>query len=125
MANSGTRLRNVALTQIGLENSTKMRSMNSGVGGGREVAAQPRPNGWRQPQNPSLSAKRNTWMAHAGQLRQAPIPGEVTERPKVHDWKSCVRATVPCLLYTSDAADEEDSVDLGGRRIIKKKKKNT
>src|SRR5664280_806152 len=23
-----------------------------------------------------------------------------------------------CLLYTSDAADEEDSVDLGGRRII-------
>ena len=30
---------------------------------------------------------------------------------------------VICLLYTSDAADEEDSVDLGGRRIIKKKKK--
>src|SRR5665648_1176404 len=29
-----------------------------------------------------------------------------------------------CLLYTSDAADEEDSVDLGGRRIIKKKNKN-
>ena len=26
-----------------------------------------------------------------------------------------------CLLYTSDAADEEDSVDLGGRRIIKKR----
>ncbi|CZS11813.1 hypothetical protein CDFC105_93965 [Clostridioides difficile] len=23
-----------------------------------------------------------------------------------------------CLLYTSDAADEEDSVDLGGRRLI-------
>ena len=28
-----------------------------------------------------------------------------------------------CLLYTSDAADEEDSGDLGGLRIIKKKKK--
>ena len=28
-----------------------------------------------------------------------------------------------CLLYTSDAADEEDSVDLGCSRIIKKKKK--
>src|SRR5664279_2474482 len=26
-----------------------------------------------------------------------------------------------CLLYTSDAADEEDSVDLGGRRTIKTK----
>ena len=31
----------------------------------------------------------------------------------------------PCLLYTSDAADERSSVDLGGRRIIKKKKKQT
>ena len=34
-----------------------------------------------------------------------------------------------CLLYTSDAADERSSVDLGGRRIIKnktnKKKKHT
>ena len=28
-----------------------------------------------------------------------------------------------CLLYTSDAADEEDSVDLGGRHIIEKKKR--
>ena len=27
-----------------------------------------------------------------------------------------------CLLYTSDAADEEDSGDLGGSRNIKKKK---
>ena len=26
-----------------------------------------------------------------------------------------------CLLYTSDAADERSSVDLGGRRTIKKK----
>ena len=29
--------------------------------------------------------------------------------------------TSTCLLYTSDAADERSSVDLGGRRIIKKK----
>eukprot|EP00658_Telonema_sp_P-2_P020534 TRINITY_DN18124_c0_g1_i1.p1 TRINITY_DN18124_c0_g1~~TRINITY_DN18124_c0_g1_i1.p1 ORF type:complete len:136 (+),score=20.98 TRINITY_DN18124_c0_g1_i1:112-519(+) len=38
--------------------------------------------------------------------------------------KPCTTWTHPrtCLLYTSDAADEEDSVDLGGRRIIKKKK---
>ena len=28
---------------------------------------------------------------------------------------------ISCLLYTSDAADERSSVDLGGRRIIKKK----
>ena len=32
---------------------------------------------------------------------------------------------VTCLLYTSDAADERSSVDLGGRRIIKKKQKQT
>ena len=31
-------------------------------------------------------------------------------------------AYVACLLYTSDAADERSSVDLGGRRILKKKK---
>ena len=30
-----------------------------------------------------------------------------------------------CLLYTSDAADERSSVDLGGRRIIKKKTRDT
>ena len=28
-----------------------------------------------------------------------------------------------CLLYTSDAADERSSGDLGGRRVIQKKKK--
>ena len=31
------------------------------------------------------------------------------------------RQITNCLLYTSDAADEEDSVDLVGRRILKKK----
>ena len=40
------------------------------------------------------------------------------ELPRVRD-----RAHCRCLLYTSDAADERSSVDLGGRRIIKKKKK--
>ena len=30
-----------------------------------------------------------------------------------------------CLLYTSDAADERSSVDLGGRRIIKQKTQDT
>ena len=33
-----------------------------------------------------------------------------------------IRVIPGCLLYTSDAADERSSVDLGGRRIIKKKK---
>ena len=34
----------------------------------------------------------------------------------------CIADIQACLLYTSDAADERSSVDLGGRRIIKKKK---
>ena len=34
-----------------------------------------------------------------------------------------LRVIYACLLYTSDAADDLLCVDLGGRRIIKKKKK--
>src|SRR5450756_2639726 len=36
---------------------------------------------------------------------------------------SILTQPVSCLLYTSDAADDLLCVDLGGRRIIKKKKK--
>src|SRR5678815_5901128 len=35
------------------------------------------------------------------------------------DVQSFERQPWDCLLYTSDAADERSSVDLGGRRIIK------
>ena len=34
----------------------------------------------------------------------------------------CLNGYEICLLYTSDAADDLLCVDLGGRRIIKKKK---
>ena len=37
-------------------------------------------------------------------------------------WLDARGVDTSCLLYTSDAADERSSVDLGGRRIIKKKK---
>eukprot|EP00656_Telonema_subtile_P054215 TRINITY_DN8042_c0_g1_i1.p1 TRINITY_DN8042_c0_g1~~TRINITY_DN8042_c0_g1_i1.p1 ORF type:complete len:254 (-),score=27.51 TRINITY_DN8042_c0_g1_i1:8-769(-) len=38
-------------------------------------------------------------------------------------WVSAfLQQSYSCLLYTSDAADEEDSVDLGGVQILKKKK---
>ena len=46
---------------------------------------------------------------------QASVRCETRKEVKTVQWSR------PCLLYTSDAADEEDSVDLGGRRIIKKK----
>src|SRR5664280_2412750 len=45
----------------------------------------------------------------------------VPERLWQNDQRICGSLSLRCLLYTSDAADEEDSVDLGGRRIIKKK----
>eukprot|EP00658_Telonema_sp_P-2_P055372 TRINITY_DN44020_c0_g1_i2.p1 TRINITY_DN44020_c0_g1~~TRINITY_DN44020_c0_g1_i2.p1 ORF type:complete len:131 (-),score=20.44 TRINITY_DN44020_c0_g1_i2:25-417(-) len=48
-------------------------------------------------------------------------PGTLPERRSKRRFSLEVET---CLLYTSDAADEEDSVDLGGRRIIKKKKNN-
>ena len=35
--------------------------------------------------------------------------------------KRSYKESYSCLLYTSDAADEGLGVDLGGRRIIKKK----
>src|SRR5664279_2995647 len=51
---------------------------------------------------------------------------KVTERflgnAKIGTTGRGIGPTYACLLYTSDAADEEDSVDLGGRRIIKKRK---
>ena len=47
-----------------------------------------------------------------------PLPVPAHQRPghRVLD-----RHRRPCLLYTSDAADDLLCVDLGGRRIIKKK----
>ena len=51
----------------------------------------------------------------AGELRAAVVDALGQARESFHD-------AIDCLLYTSDAADERSSVDLGGRRIIKKKK---
>ena len=48
---------------------------------------------------------------------------ELFEKWKRKDDGPDITERISCLLYTSDAADERSSVDLGGRRIIKKKKK--
>ena len=49
-------------------------------------------------------------------------PGIEPDNVKVYDEFSVKKGAFgTCLLYTSDAADERSSVDLGGRRIIKKK----
>ena len=54
---------------------------------------------------------------HAVATRNQAIDDEMPGRTRAAD-DQCLH----CLLYTSDAADERSSVDLGGRRIIKKKK---
>ena len=46
---------------------------------------------------------------------------DVEEAKAVVENKRQTTRVRPCLLYTSDAADEEDSVELGGSRIIEKK----
>ena len=58
----------------------------------------------------------------AHQRGRGALPGAARgagARPHVRS-RRAARGTA-CLLYTSDAADERSSVDLGGRRIIKQK----
>ena len=64
---------------------------------------------------------RDSFLANAG--TPFTVPGH-KRNPALSD--PLLALDVPhygCLLYTSDAADERSSVDLGGRRIIKKKNK--
>ena len=55
-------------------------------------------------------------------LDSGPYQGHPNPFPVYYPAHPNWRPNNPCLLYTSDAADERSSVDLGGRRIIKKKK---
>ena len=57
---------------------------------------------------------------------QTPLEIVVVDNGSTDDTLSYLQELVHngCLLYTSDAADERSSVDLGGRRIIKKKTKH-
>src|SRR5664279_5055378 len=62
--------------------------------------------------------------AGKGRAQMGAAKDKLTFEKEVSDGWCVLVPAGTCLLYTSDAADEEDSVDLGGRRIIKKKKKN-
>ena len=79
---------------------------------------------------PKLQARAFGQRAVGGEYRGAPA-GEflayqvpefgIQPAQLLHLAEALAIGRVACLLYTSDAADERSSVDLGGRRIIKKK----
>ena len=56
---------------------------------------------------------------HRGRLAR---PGRADQHVQLPGRRGHAERRCACLLYTSDAADERSSVDLGGRRIINKKK---
>ena len=63
-------------------------------------------------------------------LPDAPDRDPAVPQRRAHRHRRLVRRdrhgrAQPCLLYTSDAADDLLCVDLGGRRIIKKKTTKT
>mgnify|MGYP003381630039 CR=1 FL=1 len=62
--------------------------------------------------------KRQLPLYATGESRRAVAAGAPGKRPDPLGFVIGVYNI--CLLYTSDAADERSSVDLGGRRIIKK-----
>src|SRR5678815_648179 len=61
-------------------------------------------------------------LLHIGQLKDGEQVFVSTAGGAVGSVAAQIAKIKGCLLYTSDAADERSSVDLGGRRIIKKKK---
>src|SRR5450756_2075222 len=55
-----------------------------------------------------------------GVLLEVWMEGALDDRPGEQGTPATRTRPLPCLLYTSDAADDLLCVDLGGRRIIKK-----
>ena len=65
--------------------------------------------------------KRQVCGARTAEHAGFPVDAARSDHQPVRHRRGALRQ--PCLLYTSDAADERSSVDIGGRRIITKKKK--
>ena len=57
------------------------------------------------------------------ELGHLEIDGHDAETRAAASIREREKLSYACLLYTSDAADERSSVDLGGRRLIQKKTK--
>src|SRR5665811_2610459 len=83
-----------------------------------------------RPENRRSDSLTDFWIACQRTISDTKTPGRTCKasvsglglsyRPSGHSGR---HRPPSCLLYTSDAADDLTRVDLGGRRIIKKKKK--
>eukprot|EP00826_Nyctotherus_ovalis_P029086 TRINITY_DN22943_c0_g1_i1.p1 TRINITY_DN22943_c0_g1~~TRINITY_DN22943_c0_g1_i1.p1 ORF type:complete len:150 (-),score=32.28 TRINITY_DN22943_c0_g1_i1:10-459(-) len=76
----------------------------------------------KHPHNPLKNKRRSSMqrvnaMLEERKRKQPTQQPQATNNPNLIGGKNRI-----CLLYTSDAADDSLRVDLGGRRIIKKKK---
>ena len=60
----------------------------------------------------------------AGVSKRRALAGDKSTFKAKEEYQMMTENPGLCLLYTSDAADERSSVDLGGRRIIKTKKQH-
>ena len=69
-------------------------------------------------QTEALTMSDRVAVFNDGVIQQIAPPDELYESPE-NSFVAQFIGENNCLLYTSDAADEEDSVDLGGRRILK------
>ena len=65
-----------------------------------------------------MCIRDSTWDYRNENKREDYVTGKYSEKERLEMYNNKFDS---CLLYTSDAADERSSVDLGGRRIIKKK----
>src|SRR5674536_394339 len=89
--------------RLGVHHQTVQRCIERALAYGPLMALDDRP---RPGEEPTITPEAKAWLVSQAcrKAKELGYPHEL--------WT--------CLLYTSDAADEEDSVDLGGRRIIKK-----
>src|SRR5664280_3635871 len=108
-----------ASTQVGTPRASTSALAAAGLSSGRE-------------KSPKRVLIVSSSLRRTGDENAHPLPWDLGARTGISalGGASCRRTTAPpertgdidlghvhdCLLYTSDAADEEDSVDLGGRR---------
>src|SRR5678816_4925112 len=103
--------------------TTPIRTTDDYDGDNQDPAVRDRDrNGWPEPYGPRASdslggGRQLVRLGHERHGSEWPRLARRVRRfsERLREWRD--RLADSCLLYTSDAADERSSVDLGGRRI--------